>query len=340
MKAVIIKKFNEVSYEDVPRPVPGFEEVLVKVKYSGICGTDIHVYSGRHPTAKAPVILGHEFVGELVEINTVKGTDLKVGEMVLVQPYTSCGVCDACIEGRDNVCTKLGILGVHENGSFAEFVKAPLRKVYRLPEGLDLKLATLVEPLAVAVHDVKQSGLQVGQTVFIIGGGPIGVLIAMVARLNGATRIAISEVNEYRIKFAKEMGFEVLNPKEADVAQEALKMTDGKGFDVVFEVSGTKPGTELMTKVAKITGTIIIVGVPGDKFPVDTGLMLARELVVKGVRIHAQKNFAAAIDIMKTGTINDQLIKFIDKEFKLEQIEEAIRYSIEDHAHFKVLLEI
>lgn len=340
MKAAIVKEFNSISYEDVPKPEPGLEEGLVKVKYTGVCGTDIHVYAGHHPTAKAPVVLGHEFVGELSEINSAKGTDLRVGGNVLVQPYSSCGICDACIQGRDNVCSRLSILGVHQNGSFAEYVSVPLRKVYKIPAGLDLKLATLVEPLAVAVHDVKMSGLRVGQTVFIIGGGPIGVLIAVVARLNGASRIIISEVNEYRIKFAKDLGFEVVNPRETDVAQEVLKMSAGKGFDVVYEVSGTRPGAELMTKAAKIGGMIVIVGVPTDKYPVDTGIMLARELQMRGVRIHAQINFATAIEIMKTGVINDQLIKFIDKEFKLKDIKEAIRYSIEDHEHFKVLLEV
>lgn len=340
MKAAIVKKINEVSFEEVPKPAPGIEEGLVKVKYSGICGTDIHVYTGHHATAKYPVILGHEFVGELVEINTVKGTDLKVGDYVLVQPFNSCGVCDACIQGRDNVCSKLSILGVHEDGSFAEYVRVPLRKVYRMPDGLDLKLAALIEPLAVAVHDVKRSNLKVGQTAFIIGGGPIGALIALVARLNGASKIVISEVNEYRIKFIKDLGFEVLNPKEMDVAQEVLKMTDGKGFDVVFEVSGSQPGLELMTKAVKITGTIVIIGFPKDKFPVDTGLVASRELVIKGVRVHSQINFASGIDIMKAGIINDQLVKLIDKEFKLEEVEEAIRYSIEDQAHFKVIIVI
>jgi len=340
MKAAIVRKINEISVEDLPVPKPGPEEALVKVKYAGICGTDIHVFLGHHSTARYPVILGHEFVGELMEINTAKETDVEIGDDVLVQPYKSCGVCDSCIQGRDNVCSKLCILGVHDHGCFAEYVKVPARKVYKLPSNIDLRLATLVEPLAVAIHDVRKSSLQVGQTAFIIGGGPIGALIAIVARLNGASDIVISEVNEYRIKFARDLGFTVINPRETDVMQEVMKKTGGKGFDVVYEVSGTKQGAELMTKAVKIGGTIMIVGVPTDKYPVDVGNILAKEIEIKGVRIHSQINFATAVNIIKTEVLNDQLVKFIDSEFTLDEIKEAMKFSIEDRKHFKTLIKI
>jgi 2-desacetyl-2-hydroxyethyl bacteriochlorophyllide A dehydrogenase len=340
MKAAIVRKTGEILVEDLPIPVPGPEEALVKVIYGGICGTDVHVMMGHHPTARFPVVLGHEFVGELVEINTIKDIDIKAGDLVLVQPYVSCGVCDSCIQGRDNVCSKLAILEVHEFGCFAEYVKVPAHKVYKLPANMDLKLAALVEPLAVAVHDVRKSNLQVGQTAFIIGGGPIGALIAIVARLNGVTNIAVSEVNEYRIKFVQDLGFTVINPLETDVLQEVQKITGGKGFDVVYEVSGTKQGAELMTKVVKIGGTVVIVGVPTGIYPVDTGSILAKEIQMTGVRIHSQINFAAAINIMKTGAINDQLVKFIDSEFTLDEIKEAMEFSMKDQKHFKTLIKI
>jgi threonine dehydrogenase-like Zn-dependent dehydrogenase len=125
MKAALFRKPNEISVEELPNPKLGREEALVKVKYAGICGTDVHLYHGEHPTAKYPLIPGHEFVGELVEMITDKETDLKIGDYVIAQPIKSCGVCDACIVGRDNVCSKLNILGVHESGCFAEYIKVP-----------------------------------------------------------------------------------------------------------------------------------------------------------------------------------------------------------------------
>jgi len=340
VKGVLFRNAKEVSVEELPNPKPERDEALIKVKYAGICGTDIHVYRGEHPTAKYPLVPGHEFVGQLVEMNTDKETDLKAGDYVLVQPIKSCGVCDLCIQGRDNVCSKLTILGVHDFGCFAEYIKVPARKVYRLPDGVDLRLAALTEPLAVAVHDVRASNLKVGQTVLVIGGGPIGVLIAMVAKLNGASKIVITEVNKYRIKFAEDLGFTVINPTEDGLLPKLLDQTDGKGFDIVYEVSGTRPGAELMTQAAKIGGTILIVGVASDKYPVDVGSIMAKELEIKGVRIHSQINFAAAIEILKSGVMNDMLVKLITHEFPLDRAEEAIKFSIEDQEHFKVLIKI
>lgn len=340
MKAAIVREFNKISIEELPKPEIRAEEALVEVEYAGICGTDIHVYEGLHPAAKLPVILGHEFVGKLVEISTVSETGLKIEEYVLVQPFTSCGICDLCVQGKDNICSKLKIFGIHDHGCFAEFIKVPVCKVYHLPSNIDLKLATLVEPLAVAVHDVERSNLRLGQTAFIIGAGPIGILIAMVARLSGASEIVMSEINEYRIKFAQELGFTVIDPKKIDIIQEVLNITSRKGFDVIYEVSGKRQGADLMTKTAKIGGTIIIVGVPTDKYPVDTGNILSKELEIKGVRLHTQINFAAAIRIIKSGIINDQLSRFITNEFSLNDIEEALKFSIKDQRHFKVLLRV
>lgn len=340
MKGAILRKYNEIEFEELPIPVPGVEEALIKVEYAGICGTDVHVFLGNHPTSRPPVILGHELVGKLVEINTTKGTSLKIGDTVVSQPFSSCNSCDLCVQGRDNICTDLKIFGIHQDGCFAEYVKVPLKKIYRVPLGIDSRLAALLEPLAVAVHDVKRSDLKVGQTVFIIGGGPIGILIAIVARLNGASKVVISEVNESRIQFAEDLGFTVINPLKEDVNAEVSKITDGKGFDKVFEVSGTSQGAELMTKVVKIGGKIVLVGIPKGKYPVDLASIILEELKIEGVRIHSQINFSTAIDILLSGVLNDQLNKLITNEFPLMEIKEAMKFSIEDQVHFKVLLKI
>jgi len=340
MKAAVVNSIGEVCLEERIIPQAKKNEALVKVIYGGICGTDVHVMMGKHKTAKYPVVLGHEFIGRLVELNTAEDIDAKPGDLVFVQPFESCGTCEACIEGRENVCSKLAILGVHRDGCFAEYVAVPASKVFKMPDGLDMKLATLVEPLAVAVHDVKQSGLKLGQTALIIGGGPIGLLIAIVARMAGATKIVVSEVNDYRLRFAEKLGFEIIDAKKSDLKSMAKDLTESKGFDVVFEVSGTKIATEQMTECVKTGGRIVIVGVPGDKYAVDTGLMLAKEIEMVGVRIHATKNYVAAIEILKANIINDQLIDFIDSEFSLDKIEEAMKYSIEDQKHFKTLIKI
>jgi 2-desacetyl-2-hydroxyethyl bacteriochlorophyllide A dehydrogenase len=341
MKAAWLKDWKELALEDRPVPKIGHGEVLIRVKYAGICGSDLHVYNGHHATAIKPVILGHEFSGEIVEIDPDCHTGLKAGDRVVVQPYTSCGTCDICVQGRDNVCKELKIFGIHQDGCFAEYIKVPIKKVYRIPEGVDMKLATITEPLAVAVHDVRRSALSAGQTAMVIGGGPIGVLIALVARLSGASRIVVSEVNEYRIAFLREMGFTVVNPMKEDAEKAALAFTDnGEGFDVVFEVSGTLPGAALMTRVARIGGKIVVIGIPKGKCEVDTGAVVAKELELLGVRVHAQVNFAAAIDIIAKGDLNNDLRKVITDEYSLDDIQKAIDFSQEDQKHLKVVIRI
>lgn len=340
MRAAVLKEFYDVDVENIQVPEIGDDEALVKVQYAGICGSDIHVFSGKHPAAKPPIVLGHEFCGELVKINTKKETDLIIGDKVVVQPFTGCNGCDICIQGRDNICSKLSILGIHRDGCFAEYVKVPLRKVYSIPYGTDMRVAALTEPLAVAIHDVRRSDLKVGQTVLVVGGGPIGVLIAMAARMNGASGIVVSEINKSRINFIRSMGFDIINPLECDAVNEVSSLTGGKRFDVVFEVSGVKPGIELAFKGAKIGGTIVMVGIPSGSIPLDTGTIIYEELDVKGVRIHSQISFATAVELVKSGTLNTDLSKLITNVFPLDNVKEAIKFSIEDQEHFKVLLEI
>jgi 2-desacetyl-2-hydroxyethyl bacteriochlorophyllide A dehydrogenase len=339
MKAAYYTNKEQLELVELETPKIGFGEALVKVKYTGICGSDIHVFHGAHPTAKFPVVPGHEFVGELVELNDTSVNDIKIGDTVVAQPFFSCGVCEPCITGNDNVCQELKLLGAHCNGSFAEYVKVPAKKMYRIPKDVDFKLAALAEPLAVAVHDVRRSQLKVGQKALVIGGGPIGLFIAMVARLVGA-EVYISEVNEFRLNYAKDMGFKTLNPKDEDFDQQVKTITNGKYFDVVFEVSGSKAGAASMTKLAKISGMVVIVGMAGDNYPVDLMSVFTKQLKLQGVRIHTQEAFAAAVDILVSGELNDQLYKLISKTFALEDIKAAFEYIHTNTDHFKILLEV
>lgn len=339
MKAAYYAQKQNIELVDLDLPKPKKDEALIRVKYAGICGSDLHVYHGAHPTAKFPVIPGHEFVGELVELGEDAVTDIKPGEIVVAQPFSSCGVCEACITGNDNVCRDLKLLGAHKDGCFAEYVTVQAKKMYRIPGGVDLKLAALTEPLAVAVHDVRNSGLKVGQTALIIGGGPIGIFIAMVAQLAGA-QVYISEVSEFRLEFAKKMGYETLNPMNEDFKEEIAKITKGKGFDVVYEVSGSKAGIASTTELVKVSGTILIVGMAGEKYPVDTMAVFLKQLNLQGVRIHSQEAFSAAVDILANGKLNNQLERLISKTYKLNDVKSAYEYVLSNTDYFKILLEV
>lgn len=242
MRAVVIEEKNKLRLQEAAMHVLQDGEALIKVKYCGICGSDIHVLRGEHPTARFPVIPGHEFVGELVDIKGSGSQRYEIGDYVVAQPFFSCGNCEPCAKGEDNVCADLQFMGAHADGGFAQYVKVATRKMYRIPKDMDLQLAALTEPVAVAVHDVRRSGLQVGETALIIGGGPIGMLIAMIARRAGARQVVISEISSYRRKAAEDLGFVTVDPTDSGFDRSIETLTEGKGFDVCFEVSGTKPG--------------------------------------------------------------------------------------------------
>jgi 2-desacetyl-2-hydroxyethyl bacteriochlorophyllide A dehydrogenase len=339
MKAALFADKNKLELVEAPVPAIGAGEALVRVAYAGICGSDIHVWQGHHPTATYPRIPGHEFSGVLEKVNGTPRDGLKAGDRVVVQPFWSCGLCEPCIRGMDNVCRELKIFGIHEDGCFAEYIRVPIKKVYKLPDNVDLRLGAITEPLAVAVHDVRKSGLMVGEKALILGGGPIGMLIALVAQHAGAGEVYVSEINEYRLAFAKKLGIKTINPAKADLKEEVLRI-DGKGFDVVYEASGSKPCIQAATDVVKIGGTILIIGMASEQHPFNMGAVFAKELTIKGVRIHSQQSYEGAIALLKSGDINEKLNQIVSREFKLGDCVAAMQYQIEDANHFKVLIKI
>lgn len=339
MRAAYFLKPNQIEVTEAQIPELQEGEALVKVSYAGICGSDVHVYHGQHSTAVYPVIPGHEFSGTLVEAKGKLRDSLKPGDPVVVQPTWTCGLCEACITGHDNVCQHLNILGIHRDGGFAEYVRVPVRKVYRLPENVSLKMGALTEPLAVAVHDVRVSQIAAGQKALIIGGGPIGILIGLVAQYSGA-EVYISEINEFRLQFMKELGLHVLNAADEALDDKIREITSGKGFDVVYEVSGSKAGQQMMTSACKIRGTIVAIGMGGTVAPVNLGEVIAKEQKITGVRIHSQVNYEGAIDLLKSGCLNEKLEKIISSVFSLEEFDKAMKFQIEDQKHFKVLIKV
>ncbi|MCD8352010.1 MAG: alcohol dehydrogenase catalytic domain-containing protein [Planctomycetaceae bacterium] len=339
MRAAVIEGKNSLSLKTVPMPELRPDEALLRVKYCGICGSDLHVLHGAHPTAKFPVIPGHEFVGELVALNG-GDTSLRPGDMVVSQPFFSCGNCQPCAKGRDNVCRSLRFMGAHVNGGFAEYVAVPIRKTYALPTGFDLQLAALVEPIAVAVHDVRRSGIQVGETALVIGGGAIGQLLAIVARHSGASKVVISEPNAYRRGVAERLGFQTVDPTSDGFDKALMEASDSLGFDVVFEASGSRPGVTASTKYAKITGKVMVIGMTKEPYPVDLSAVFAKELVLEGVRIHAQYNFIGAIELLKNEALRSQFLPLMTDVFPMEEIEDAFAFAQSAGDFMKVIVKM
>lgn len=337
--AVILGKDNMVLQEtEIPALSEG--EALIKVSYCGICGSDIHILHGQHPTARFPVTPGHEFVGTLEKICGPCNSGLKPGDLVVAQPFFSCGNCEPCSKGEDNVCRNLRFMGAHANGAFAQYVRVLTRKTYAVPKNVSPRLAALTEPVAVAVHDVRRSGLQVGQNVLIIGGGPIGLLIAIVARSAGAEDILISEISESRRQLAQSMGFATVNPLDADFREKSIGRTGGLGFDVVFEVSGSRSGIASATDLAKITGTFVVVGMTSAPMPVDLSAVFAKELKIQGVRIHSQYSFIGAIKLLAQESLAVDFERLITAEYPLSQVNEAFETAQDSEHQMKVLVKM
>lgn len=340
MKSALFIEPNNVQFTQQEMPVLESNEALVKVKYAGICGSDVHVYQGHHTTATYPRIPGHEFVGELVDFEGKMKNGIEIGDSVVAQPFFSCGNCPSCITGYDNVCEELKILGIHVEGTFAEYVKVPIKKLYKVRKDMDMRLAAMAEPLAVAVHDVMTAKLEIGDKVLVSGGGPIGMLIAVVAKHSGA-EVTISEVSDYRLDYAKSMGFNIVNPIHDSLKEYSKTINGGTGFDTVFETSGVASSILASTAAVKIRGKVVIIGIAKENYPFSTNDVYSKELQILGVRVHSQYAFARAVSLLDAGVLDEDLYKILDdKIYPLEEVEAALKYCIEDINHFKTLISI
>jgi len=319
MKAVVYEGDRRLKVKDVPVPQPGQGEVLLKVFYGGLCGTDMHIYHGVHPRAKPPLIMGHEFCGQIVALNG-EAFGLKVGDKVVVEPLLSCGKCAACFSGYYHVCVNLGLLGIDRDGGFAEYALVPISQVHKLPQDMPMMEAVLVEPVAVAVHAVRMSRLKIGDKVAVLGAGPIGTLIAEVSRASGA-EVIFSEVATDRLNMARTKGFLAINALVQDVEAEIMAITSKKGVDVVFDAAGVPSTAELSTRIIKIRGQVVVVGVFNEPPLVDYRTVIARELDIIGVRVYNFEDYQIAVDMIYNKKLKmDDIVTHI---FKLEEAESA-----------------
>jgi len=223
VKAAMIKSPYEVEIVEKGLPEIKEGEALISVKVCGICGSDLHVYRGKHPFVKEPRVPGHEFSGVVAE-----GDIYSRGEAVTVEPLIPCDKCDLCIRGEYNVCRNLKVIGIHVDGAMAEYVKVPEDRIYKLPKGVSFKEGALIEPLAVAVHIVRRAKVSLNDDVLILGAGPIGLLVLQVAKLLGVRRIFITDVVDYRLDLAEKLGADyTINASVDSVEEVVYKATNG-----------------------------------------------------------------------------------------------------------------
>lgn len=336
-QAAVYRGDKTFTIETVDIPAPGPDEVQIDVAFCGICGTDLHIYLG-HMDGRVGFerTIGHEMSGVIAAVGAnVKA--LAPGQPIVVRPLDHCGDCPACNAGHAHICHSLKFIGIDTDGAFQQKWNVPAHTVHVLPEGLDLCHAALIEPLAVALHDVDRGKVQPHEDVLVIGGGPIGLLVAMAARHAGA-KVTISEINENRLAFARKIGFETMNPKSTDVAKAIHDATGGKGADVVFEVSGSQAGVDLMTAAASTRGRIVMVAIHATKPQIDMFQFFWRELELIGARVYLPADFDKAMTLLADGVVDCDA--FITDIQALSDIEGAFKALTENPNAMKSMIRI
>lgn len=315
MKALRFHGREDVRVEVVAEPQPGPDEVKIRNAYSGICGSDLHIYytpesSGMdftkpHPTtgAELPQILGHEFSGEVIEVGS-DVTSVVAGDNVAVWPIYYCEDCVACEAGIFNACLNIGFHGIYsKGGGMAEFTTIRADKVHKLPKSLDLKMGALVEPMAVAWHAVMRSGIQPGQTALIAGAGPIGIGLWFALRANGVETVLISEPNKARRAAIKLLGADLLiDPLVDDFGEKIRMITEGRGVDFAFDASGSGPAIGQAIEALVPRGRLVVVAVHEKGFDFNPLALVMGEKEIIGVLGYTPQDFDAVIAAMNSGS--------------------------------------
>lgn len=316
---------------------PLADEVQIQVAYCGICGTDMHVFHG-NMDARVGLnrIIGHEMSGRITAVGERAG-DINVGQKVTVRPLDNCNDCPACDAGYKHICHNLKFLGLDTHGALQSYWNVPKKLVHNLPDSIRLDHAALIEPIAVACHDVRLAELKKGERAVVIGGGPIGILVALIARSEGA-EVVISEVNPNRLAIAQQLGFEVVNPREINLVDKIDSLTNNKGADIVFEVSGTQQGVDTMTQIASARGRIVMVAIHAKKPEIDLFQFFWRELKLIGARVYEEIDFEKAIDIVDSGVIDIETI--ITNVAPLKKIQSAFEELDRNPTAMKSLIEV
>ena len=300
--------------------LPGPGQVRIAVAYVGICGTDLHIYHGdMDGRVTIPHVIGHEMSGRIAEVGPeVEGW--QAGEHVTVMPLDWCGRCPACQAGHTHLCHQLNFLGIDSAGAMQSSWTVPARTLIRLPAHLRLKDGALVEPVAVAVHDVRRAGLSQGEKVLVVGGGPIGLLIAAVARCAGADLI-VTEPDPYRRSLARELGFTACDPADPGTAAVLQDWSGGAGAAAAFEVSGSASGVASAVDALAARGRMIQVGIHSVPREVSLHRIFWRELTLLGARLYHRDDFQAAVDLLADGQIPARAL--ITRTDPLAQAEQA-----------------
>lgn len=338
MKGLFVEEKFKMYMKEFPEVTDKPDHAVVEIHMCGVCGTDVHSFSGNNANTVYPVVIGHEAVGTVLSIGE-NDKGIKAGDRVVVEPYHGCGECFACRQGKYNCCKNLKTYGVHIDGLMAERACVPVSKMYKVPEQMTDEQACMIEPYTIGIHAAHQAGVKVGDHCLIIGAGAIGLICGMIVKTYGAVPIFFDPVDE-RLDKAKEMGFtHVCNNVKEDAVSYLYGLTNGDMPNVIFECSGAKPVLEHIHEYISVCGRIVLIGwphVPYSHF--DTANITRKELTVTGSRNSCQC-FPESIRLISEGKVNTDC--FISHIVDMKNAAAAFQDMI-DHPgrYMKVLIRI
>lgn len=307
MKALLLTEYKHLSFEDVPAPEIGPEDVLVRVAVCGVCGSDVHGYDGSSGRRIPPIVMGHEAAGTVAAVGA-EVTDFKPGDRVTFDSTVYCGHCAYCLRGEVNLCDHRQVIGVscgdyRRAGAFAEYVTVPAHIVYRLPDALSFPEAAMLEAVSVALHAVRVSMLAGGETALVVGAGMIGLLTMQAARAAGCGRVLIADVDASRLKPAEEMGADAaLHLSGADLVREVLRRTGGAGVDVVFEAVGRNETVAAAIGCVRKGGTVTLIGNIAPEVTLPLQQVVTRQIRLQGTAASAGE-YPQAMEWIASGKI-------------------------------------
>lgn len=330
---------KEIIFREIDIPEVGDDEVLIKIKKIGICGSDIHVYHGTHPFTSYPVTQGHEVSGEVVEVGK-NVSKVKAGDMVTIEPQVRCGKCYPCRHGKYNLCEELKVMGFQTTGTASEYFKAPALNVTKLPDDMDYSKGAMIEPLAVAVHAISRAGDIRGKRVSVIGAGPIGNLVAQSAKAMGAERVMLSDVSDYRLSLGKKVGVDaVYNTRETDYNADLIDCFGPDKADIIYDCAGNDITMNSAIRSARKGSTIILVAVYAGMANVDLAVLNDHELDLNTTMMYRHEDYEKAIELVNEKKID--LESLMSNTFPFREYQKAYEYIDQNREKaMKVLIDL
>ncbi|WJV62135.1 zinc-binding alcohol dehydrogenase family protein [Pectobacteriaceae bacterium CE70] len=306
MKSLVCLEPENMLFQQRNKPIPADNEVLIKIKTVGICGTDIHAWAGKQPFFSYPRVLGHEICGEVVGLgNNIH--DIRIGKQVVVIPYVACKKCPACLSGRTNCCENISVIGVHQDGGFSEYLSVPVTNIL-LAEGIDPESAALIEPFAISAHAVRRAEIKPEEPVLVVGAGPIGLGVAAIAKADGAHVLVADTSAERRTHVQRYLQLEALDPAQADFDAQLREKFSGSLAQKVIDATGNPLAMNNTVNLIRHGGSIIFVGLFKGELQFSDPEFHKKETTIMGSRNATLDDFAKVGRLMVEGKLRAEMM--------------------------------